>query len=307
MPVNTKHVKPNPLEGNFMSPILAPGNHLVKLVSIVIRPETDIAKFGEKLILTLESQPLPEPFKGIQIDKNDPSKGNYNGQIGFVAYSKWGFRNQIFNNVEILRDDEFMRAMQNICRELGLIEWFESKDNVAGIDTVDDLIKAFNSEAPFKDIYFTACLAGRAYLSKDGKHTNHELSFPREDRTLGKAFSLDAKKVQQFFVSQHIEPSKITANSGTIDTSNLVKTTTQATVEIPFEDTQPAKPTYQTSQELDFLNEKKTDSITNSISNDADRQKAQLNGGTIAEDIKKEGIDSSTLGGADDKMPWDLD
>lgn len=296
--ISTKNIKPNPLEGNFMSPILAPGNHLVKLNSIIIHPETDIIKFGEKLILTLESQPLPEPFKGLQIDKNDPSKGNYNGQLGFVKYSKWGFRNQTFNNVEIFRDDEFMRAMQNICKELNLMEWFESKDGI--FNTVDELISTFNLEAPFKDIYFTVCLAGRAYLSKDGKHTNHELSFPREDRTLGKAFSLNPEKVQKFFHYIHIEAAKTaTNNTNTENTSSKL-------VDLPFEENKPATPTYQTSQELDFLNEKKTESITDSINRDADQQKAKLNGGSIIEEIKKESIDNTTLGSADDKMPWEL-
>lgn len=277
MAVSTKNVPDAPIS-NFTGPILSPGNHKVKISSIELRPESDIVRFGEKLMLALETEPVNGPFKGLQIDRNDASKGNYAGQIGFVAYDKWGFKNSTFNNVEIFRDDQVMSAIKNICRELNLMEWFDNADGK--FETVNDFVIGFNAQAPFKNVYFTCCIAGREYKSKDGKHLNHELYFPREDRTLGKAFAINPDKVQKFFTSSHIEPLKESSAPATNSPGPASTTIPPGGPATNTNGNEPTKITPTSQQEADFLSAGKQQEVksetpnTDAINKDADAKAA---------------------------------
>lgn len=275
--ISTKNIKTETTapEGGFTKSLIAPGNHKLKINSIILRPESK-AEFGVKLIMSMETAPISGAFKGFNIDAKDPSKGTYKGQIGNVSYSKWGMKDFLMqNDVQILRDEEILAAIKTICDTLGIEAWLDAADN--RFATMEAFVEGFNADAPFKDIYAHYCIAGREYPSKDGKHINHELFLPREDRTLGKAFSLNEDKVQKFFYSNHVEPLKdkstVVAKTATVQSTTdngtefktLPEQTTKEQRDLDFlnslneapEPTKPVNPPITSQAEANFMNEGK--------------------------------------------------
>lgn len=192
---------------SFTKSVIPPGNHKLKINKVFLRNESK-TEFGSRLILALETPEVTDPtFKALPIDPNNTSLGLHKGQVGNVGFSKWSFRDFLTSGgVQILKEEEILKAIKTICENLNLLKWFDDADS--RFETIEAFVEGFSKEAPFKDIYAYYCVGGREFLSKDGKHTNHELFLPAYDRVLGKAFSLDEKKVQKFFYSQHVESLK---------------------------------------------------------------------------------------------------
>lgn len=209
--ISTKNIDNTESENKgFTKPVISPGNHLLKINKVFLKPETK-AEFGIKVILGVETKPVEDPnFKGFSIDVPNGERGilgTHKGQIGNVAYSRWGFKDFLTNTgIQILQEEEILKAIKTICENLAISQWFEDADS--RFPTIEDFVIGFNNEAPFKDIWATYCIAGRQYLSKDSKHINHELFLPNPDRLLGKAFHIKGDKVQKFFETNHIEELK---------------------------------------------------------------------------------------------------
>lgn len=278
--LSTKNADLTPTEDirSFQNKVISPGNYKIKIHNVQLRPERDI-KFGEKLILTVETEPIGNGFVGFHIDKDDPSKGVYEGQTGQVSMSRWGYKNDSLpSGFEISRDDEIFKAVGILCRETGLNFWWDAQDSK--YETVDEILNAFILERPFAGVWFFAIICGREYLSKDNKHINHELYFPRDERVLGKAFSLNPEKVQKYNESLHLERIKAKPETNT-------SVTTQTASEQPKTSPEPNKPVDISKSEtnsavLSFLNDTSqnhgqvTSPFTDEILNDSDIQKQEL-------------------------------
>jgi hypothetical protein len=62
---------------------------------------------------------------------------------------------------------------------LSINDWFVAQDDKH--DTIEEFIEAFNNDAPFKDKYFDACVAGKEYEGKSG-YTNYDMWFPKDGK-----------------------------------------------------------------------------------------------------------------------------
>lgn len=203
MGIPTKNIKTDEGQTTGLKPILGPGNHTISILSIELFKDKNSEKWGDKLRLKVTTPPI-EGFKGVAIDKTKPELGNHTGQIGFLNYSKWGFKDDIIpTGIEIFKQDELLKAIKNICDELKLT-WLDEADEK--YNTMEELIVAFNTEAPFRGINFHACIYGKAFLN--GTYLNYDLYLPRFDRLLGKPFNMNPEKVIKFFESAGIEPLK---------------------------------------------------------------------------------------------------
>lgn len=313
--ISTKNItNTEPENKGFIKGIISPGNYLLKINKVTLKLEAKV-EFGVKLILSVETKPIEDSnFKGFSIDSTKPELGNYKGQIGNVAYSRWGMKDFLTNTgIQILKEEEILKAVKTICENLAISQWFEDADS--RFPTIEDFIIGFNTEAPFKNIWATYCIAGRQYLSKDNKHINYELFLPNPDRLLGKAFHIKEDKVQKFFETNHIELLKpkiegkgvadAIANPPATFTDKIVTTSTEsnedwlATINAPVEQThgkdlqtnvnEPVKITPSSQAEADFLNAGKTTSpISDSILNDT-----------------KEDSTTDIITGNDNKLPWE--
>jgi len=191
--------------GSGLPKTLAPGNHVLKINSIQLDDYSFIPG-AKHLIINVEGEPI-EGFQGFLIDKDDESKGHYAGQIGRVKASQYAFADgETKTGIKIQRDRSIMMFMQNLCKTLGINDWFIAQDNLH--DTIDDLIKAFNQSAPFQDKYLEFCIAGKEYLNKSG-YTNYDLFLPKSDKNKYAFGEAEANKVLTYNETTHLVKAKV--------------------------------------------------------------------------------------------------
>ncbi len=299
--ISTKNIKASENSGgNFVKPILGPGNHKVTILSIELKPEKDRERFGDALVLRLMG-PALEGFKGFAINKDKPEEGNYTGQVGWVNYSRWSFRDFVTESgFELSRDNDLLVAIKTICEELGIAKWFDDADGKYA--TVDALIEGFNKEAPFKGIEFEVCLYGREYssLSNGKSYINYQLFLPRQDRTLGKPFSRDKSKVITFFESAGIErlkPATTDTASKTKDGAINIKQGSYENGKTVTASTDgPTKITPSSQAEANFLN-------------DGKKSVEQMNNAEFLADLqgdqKDEPAQDIVVDNSSEKLPWE--
>lgn len=186
--------------GSGLAKTIAPGNHLLKLNGIQLE-DYQFIPGAMHLILNVETEPI-EGFEGFLIDKDNPSAGHYAGQIGRVKASQYAFADgETKSGIKIQRDRSIMIFLQNLCKSLGINDWFLEQDNVH--DTVEELVAAFNKTAPFKDKYLNFCVAGKEYVGKTG-YTNYDMYLPKADK--GRyAYAEDEDKVVVYVEAIHLK------------------------------------------------------------------------------------------------------
>jgi hypothetical protein len=191
--------------GSGLPKTIAPGNHVLKINSIQLDDYTFI-KGAKHLIMNVETEAI-EGFQGFMIDKDDESKGYYTGQIGRLKASQYAFADgETKTGIKIQRDRSIMMFLQNLCKSLGANSWFLSQDNMH--DTIEDFVKAFNSSAPFQDLYLEFCVAGKEYLNKAG-YTNYDLFLPKADKGKYAYGEPDINKVIRYDEKTHLIKAKV--------------------------------------------------------------------------------------------------
>ena len=75
--------------GSGMPKTIAPGNHELKINSVRL-DEFRFIEGAYHLLMEMETKPI-EGFEGFMRDRNDESKGRFEGQIGRVKASKYAF------------------------------------------------------------------------------------------------------------------------------------------------------------------------------------------------------------------------
>jgi hypothetical protein len=191
--------------GGGLPKTIAPGNHTLKINNI----ELEDFRFIEgavHLILHVETKPI-EGFEGFMIDKDDESKGRYEGQIGRVKASQYAFADgETKSGIKIQRDRSIMIFLQNLCKTLGINEWFIAQDNQH--DTIEDLVKEFNKTAKFQDIYLDFCIAGKEYVGKTG-YTNYDMYLPKAERGTYSYGEVESGKVITYVESVHLKKTEV--------------------------------------------------------------------------------------------------
>lgn len=191
--------------GSGLPKTLAPGNHVLKINDIYLDDYSFIPG-AKHLMLNVESEPI-DGFQGFMIDKDDESKGHYAGQIGRIKASQYAFADgETKSGIKIQRDRSIMMFLQNLCKTLGINDWFIAQDNLH--DTIDDFIKAFNQTAPFRDKYLEFCVSGKEYLNKSG-YTNYDLFLPKSEKGKYAFGEVEANKVLKYDESTHLVKAKV--------------------------------------------------------------------------------------------------
>jgi hypothetical protein len=86
-------------------------------------------------------------------------------------------------------------------------DWFLAQDNKH--DTIEEFVEAFNNDAPFKDRYFDACVAGKEYEGKSG-YTNYDLWLPKGSKD-GYAITAQGGKTLQYNEADHLKKLEVKA------------------------------------------------------------------------------------------------
>ena len=132
MGLSTKDVKSGS-DSNFVNKTIQPGNIEAKLNNIELhQPPFLEADSGYYLCLNLETTKPTDDFEGFLIDKDDASKGKYEGQVGRVKASKWPYKDGTTKSgIEISRDNEMMKVMKSLCEALKLMTWWKKEEGWA--------------------------------------------------------------------------------------------------------------------------------------------------------------------------------
>jgi len=186
--------------GSGLPKTISPGNHILKINSVILEDFKFIDN-AKHLVLNVETEPIAD-FEGFMIDKDDESKGHYAGQIGRVKASQYAFADgQTKTGIKIQRDRSVLMFLQTLCKSLDINDWFVSQDNKH--DSIEDFVDAFNNNAPFKDIFFSACVAGKEYENKNG-YTSYDMWFPKGNKD-GYAITSKGGKVLPYNESEHLK------------------------------------------------------------------------------------------------------
>jgi hypothetical protein len=163
--------------GGGMAKTIAPGNHTLKINSVVLE-DFQFIDGAKHLVLNVETEPI-EGFEGFLIDKDDESKGKYKGQIGRVKASQYAFADgQTKSGIKIQRDRSLMMFLANLSKATGIMSWFEEQDNK--FNTIEDFVRNFSDNAPLKDKYLDFCIAGKEYENKSG-YTAYDMWLPKAE------------------------------------------------------------------------------------------------------------------------------
>ena len=151
--------------GSGMPKTFGPGNHELKINSVRLE-EFKFIENAFHLMLEMETKPI-EGFEGFMKDRNDESKGHYEGQIGRVKGSQYAFADgETKSGIKIQRDRSILMFLKNLSTALGITDWFSEQDDKH--ETIEDFVKAFNETAPYQDKWLHTCIAGKEYENKSG-------------------------------------------------------------------------------------------------------------------------------------------
>ena len=201
--ITTKNIT----SGGGTPKVIQPGTVECKINSITL----DSVPYKEgayHLSLNVESQPLGGDFEGFLIDKDNPSGGRHDGQVGRVRFSEWPFSDgETKTGTKVVRNDEIVKAIQTICKETGCTAWLEAQDNVH--ETIEEFVTAFNTDKPFKNKFVKMCVGGREYMNKAG-YMNFDLYLPRPGRGQASIESAEkeSSKLIAFNSETHIKKAK---------------------------------------------------------------------------------------------------
>jgi len=205
--------------GSGLPKTITPGNHVLKINSI----ELEDFKFIDNayhLMLHVETQPI-EGFEGFMIDKDDESKGRYEGQIGRVKASQYAFADGTTKSgIKIQKDRSILIFLQNLSKTLGINDWFIEQDGKH--DTIEDFVKEFNKTAPFKGKYLEFCIAGKEYVDKKG-YTNYDMHLPKSEKGKYAFGEVEEGKVMKYDEATHLKKAETTEvkNFGDDDDLNV--------------------------------------------------------------------------------------
>lgn len=186
---------------------LQPGNVVAKINNISLEEFTYL-KGAYNVILNIEGQDMGADFEGFFIDKDKPNLGRHKGQVGRVKAGEYAFADGTTKSgIVIKRDDEILKFINNICKELGLT-WLDDADGK--YETIEALVKAFNNEKPYKGMWLNFCLGGKEYQNKEG-YTNFDLFLPKytKGRVAFEKVDKPGSKMMEFNETEHIRKAKV--------------------------------------------------------------------------------------------------
>lgn len=186
--------------GNSVSKILEPGTHECRILDIKAgTPSYDLEKKTFQLTFTLEGKPEGGSFVGCAIDKNDPSKGNYEGRIGFVNNGQYAFKDWTTPKGEfITKENQAFSFLNNLAINLGVFEEAKKNPIFAKEDiSFDEYFQVIKKYICDPDLWAFYTIGGKQKWTEGYDRPNYTMFFPKyADR---KSFvGLDINKVIVF-------------------------------------------------------------------------------------------------------------
>lgn len=195
-----------PEGGTGLSKTIGPGNYTVKVNKIELE-DFRFIEGAKHLIIHVETEPL-ENFEGFLIDKNDPSKGHYKGQVGRVKASQYAYADgETKTGIKVQRDVSILVFLRNLCKALKIEAWFEAQDGKH--DTIEDFVDAFNNTASVQDVYIEMCIAGKEYTNKQG-YPSYDLYLAKSIKGAYNMAPKGSSRIMTYNEAEHLKKADIT-------------------------------------------------------------------------------------------------
>ena len=95
-----------------------------------------------------------------------------------------------------------MIFLQTLCKALDVNEWFINQDGKH--ETIEDFVKAFDKDAPFKGKYLDFCIAGKEYENKNG-YTSYDMWLPKAENRKYAYGETGSDKVLTYNEAKHLK------------------------------------------------------------------------------------------------------
>ena len=182
-------------------PLMGPGNNVVRINSITF-DQTPYDREAYNVNLHMESEPMGGEFEGFFRDKDNESKGRYDGQIGRVRVTPFPFKDTTLpSGREISRDQEILKSMIFLSETLGK----RSELDAIEAQTMEDFMSKCNSLFSNSN-FFNVCLASREWENKEG-YINNDLYLPKlsKDGIPMEAKDAENSRLISFNASTHVK------------------------------------------------------------------------------------------------------
>lgn len=178
---NSKKFNPN--AGSNYPKIMSPGTHYCRIIDLKLdRPPYSPEKEPYFVVLTLEGVDLGDDFQGIAIDKNDPSRGNYRGQIANVRSGRYPFTTYTYEGRTIQRDDQIFRWVNNLAKQLGVLDKMNA-DNVEAT-TIEEYVDAVRNYVVNPELWAHHTIGGQEYFTEGYDKPNYRMFYPKPEGKL---------------------------------------------------------------------------------------------------------------------------
>jgi hypothetical protein len=162
--------------GNGMSKIIGPGTHYCRIVDMVLEAP-GYNKDAYFVTLRLEGVDKGDEFEGLAVDKNNPSLGNYRGQVGNVKSGDWPYSTYTYEGKVIERDNQIYNWVNNLAKQMGILHKMNEK-GVEG-DTIEEYVSEVRKYLIDPELWGHFTIAGSEYFNEGYTTPNYRLSFPK--------------------------------------------------------------------------------------------------------------------------------
>lgn len=205
--------------GSNVPKILTPGTHLCRIADLKL--ETPPYKTDSYfLVLTLEGVNRGKEFAGIAKDKNNPSLGNYEGQIANVRSGRYSFSDYTYNGKEIKRDNQIFKWVNTLAKQLGVLDAMNA-NNVSG-DTIEEYVANVKKYITNPELWAHHTIAGQEYFTAGYDKPNYRMFYPKQEQSLFPVSALEDQNgnpvnLIPFDAAKHIVAAKEETPSESVD------------------------------------------------------------------------------------------
>lgn len=207
-------------------PLMGPGNEVVRVNSITFdKTPYDAEAFNVNL--HVETKPVSGDFEGFFKDKDDESKGRYEGQIGRVRMTPYPYKSTtLASGREIDRDQEVLKSM------IFLSEAMNKRAELDAIEanTIEDFVSSCSKI--FSGTFINVCLGSREWENKEG-YINNDLYLPKLSKDGIPAEALDKENSRLITFDSNIHVRKLVKKGETVNKS--FEPATQGTIGSDFD------------------------------------------------------------------------
>lgn len=157
--------------------VISVGTTVCRILNIELQHQAyDPEQFN--LVFMLETRPVGGDFVGMDKDKNDLSKGKYEGRIGlYIKNGQYAFKTYEYQGKVIDRDQQIFNWITSMCKQLGVIDAMNAEGK--SFDNIEDYVAFCKAHLVKPDLYAAFTIGGKEYYKEGQDRPNVRMYFPK--------------------------------------------------------------------------------------------------------------------------------